>query len=329
MTIYFAPLEGITDSIYRSAHHECFTGVSKYFIPFITSVNGSGLTNREKRSLLQFDCDVFCVPQILTKDAESFVRCTRMLCELGYDEINLNLGCPSGTVTAKGKGSALLRDTDNLKAFLDAVFAAHDLPRVSVKTRIGYTDPGNWPQIYSVLAEYPFTEIIVHPRTRSEFYKGAPYKEALSVCEFENTNIVYNGDVFSPKDAFDIKRVYPDLSAVMCGRGLVANPALAREICAGKALDKAELKRFLTKLLYTYTNDRPEKAVLGRMDEIMSYVAAVFENSRKYLKRLRKSRYTDEFTAALDDLFDECELKSAPYYDPLAFSASASSTPVI
>ena len=330
MKLYFAPLEGITDSIYRSIHHDCFGGISKYFIPFITSVSGSGLTNREKRSLLENNPPrICCVPQILTKDAQNFIRCAHMLREKGFEEINLNLGCPSGTVTAKGKGAALLRDTANLKAFLGEIFDGADMPRLSVKTRIGYADLNGWEEIYSILAGFPFAEIIVHPRTRSEFYKGAPHTDALEICDFSSVSTVYNGDVFSPRDANCLTARYPNLNTIMCGRGLIANPALAREISTGRRINKQELKAFLDKLLYAYMHDRPEKAVLGRMDEIMSYAAAIFENGRKALKRIRKAKRIDEFSDAIEDMFEVCELKDKPYYDPLAFSVSDSSTPVI
>ena len=141
MHYYFAPMEGLTDSVFRRLHHRYFPGVDRYYMPFLSPTVHRSLSHKEERELPPADSVNFAaVPQILTKNAEDFLWAAQVCRDQGYDEINLNTGCPSSTVVAKGKGSGMLRDAEALDAFLDAVFQKTPLP-VSVKTRLGLESP--------------------------------------------------------------------------------------------------------------------------------------------------------------------------------------------
>ena len=177
MTVYLAPLEGVTDAVFRRVHRDCFSGVAKYFIPFVSPTQNLAFTARDLSILAPENG--FGVPQLLCKDAALFLWAAQALGDMGYGEVNLNLGCPSGTVTAKGKGSGLLADVPALERLLDGVFARPPLP-VSIKTRIGYTRPDEFDRLLDVFARYPIHELIIHPRTRVEFYKGTPHREAFA-----------------------------------------------------------------------------------------------------------------------------------------------------
>ena len=162
-------MEGVTTAEYRAVLRRHFPGVDKYFTPFLVANQTHHFKKREKRELLPLQRDL--VPQILANSAEDFLWAARILAEFGYDEINLNLGCPSGTVVSKGKGAGMLRDLAALQTFLDAVFAVSPLP-LSVKTRIGLDRPEEFGPILAVLSQYPWARMIVHPRTRKQFYQG-------------------------------------------------------------------------------------------------------------------------------------------------------------
>ena len=169
MRYYFAPMEGLTDSIYRRTHHKFFSGVDRYYMPFLSPTIHRTLTHREDRELPMADSVPFtAVPQVLTKVAEDFLWAAAVCRDRGYDEVNLNLGCPSGTVVSKGKGSGMLRDTDALDRFLDQIFAASPLP-VSVKTRLGLESPDEFPAILDVYNRYPIRELTVHPGCANSF----------------------------------------------------------------------------------------------------------------------------------------------------------------
>ena len=155
MNYYFAPMEGITGAVFRRTHHEFFPGIDKYFMPFITPTTQEKLTPRQKRDVLpEYNEGVPAVPQLLTRTAADFIWAANTLASLGYAEVNLNLGCPSGTVTAKGKGAGFLAHPDELDRFLDAVFSACTVP-ISIKTRLGVHDPAEFEALLEITAAIP------------------------------------------------------------------------------------------------------------------------------------------------------------------------------
>ena len=163
MHYYFAPMEGVTGAVYRRTHHEFFSGVDKYFMPFITPTTNEKLTPRQKRDVLpEYNEGVPAVPQLLTKSAADCIWAVNALHDLGYPEVNLNLGCPSGTVTAKGKGAGFLAHPDELDRFFDEVFAKCE--GISVKTRLGVHEASEFDKLLEIYNRYPITELTIHPR---------------------------------------------------------------------------------------------------------------------------------------------------------------------
>ena len=143
-TIDFAPLDGITKIVFRQVWSQFFGGVDRYFIPFFSPTPHHLMTPRDLREVDYIhNANLPSVPQVMTKNANDFLWTCDVLKDMGYTEVNLNLGCPSGTVTAKGKGSGFLAHPDELAAFFDEVFSKNSLP-VSVKTRLGYDFPLCW-----------------------------------------------------------------------------------------------------------------------------------------------------------------------------------------
>ena len=311
MNVYFAPMEGVTDAIFRRVHRRNFGGVSKYFMPFISPTASMTFTRRER-----FDMDPAqnagapVVPQILCNRVDSFIALAAMLRDMGYRELNLNLGCPSGTVTAKGKGSGLLRAPDQLRALLDGIYA-HPLLPVSIKTRIGYESPEEWPRLLALYREYPVSELIVHPRTRQEFYRGVPHREACGLIE---GNFIYNGDLFTAADVHALCAAFPAASGVMLGRGLAANPALAREAAGGARLTLDELRSFHDDLYAEYLRFWPESAVVGRMHLIMKYLCGCFQDGERAVRRLRRATTVREYDDAVHLLFNECTFSPEPAF---------------
>lgn len=313
MVVYFAPLEGVTDVVYRRVHHNCFSGVAKYFIPFISPTQHLSFTSREQAAVSPIEnAGIPAVPQILTKNPEHLLWMAQSLSDAGYRELNLNLGCPSGTVTAKGKGSGMLRDLEALKRFLDEVYAKTPIP-LSIKTRIGFESPEEWPALLALFAQYPIYELIVHPRTRTEFYKGAPHRNLCSeIPEKIRRPFVYNGDLFTCDDCRALMAQIPETSAVMLGRGLVANPALAQELGGGAPISCKALRDFHDKLYAAYMERWPKNAVIGHMHEIMKHMLGCFENPAKPRKAIRKATTHEAYLAAVDWLFADFPLRENP-----------------
>ena len=229
---YAAPMEGITGAMWRRVHQKYFTGADEYFTPFLTPTHARQFTPREKREILpEHNAGIPVVPQIMTRRAEDFLWCAGQLGRLGYEEVNLNLGCPSGTVVAKGKGAGILADLDALRRFLEEVFAAGLPVRISAKTRLGLDSPEEFSAILAVLRQFPFCELTVHPRVRRDMYAGPCrleyYAAALEGSPFP---VCYNGDILYPGDRDRVMERFPQTAAVMAGRGLMADPALLRKL---------------------------------------------------------------------------------------------------
>ncbi len=312
MDIRFAPMEGLTDAVYRKVHARHFSGVRKYYIPFVSPTLHHVFTPKELRAIApEHNTGIPVVPQLLAKEPAHFLWAAEELAGMGYDEVNLNIGCPSGTVTAKGKGAGMLRNPEGLRAFLDEV-CAHTPVALSVKTRIGFDSPDEWPAILEVLADYPLREIIVHPRTRSGFYKaGTLHLACFQLAAERKLPLVYNGDLFTQADCAALQERYPGLP-VMLGRGMVCNPALAREACGGEGLQHAELRSFHDDLYAAYRLDRPLAQAHSRMRELMIYMSCCFADADKAAKRVRKSNPTN-YEETIDRLF-ACSLANPPCF---------------
>lgn len=312
MRYYFAPMEGITDYIFRNTHHRYFPGVDQYFTPFFSPTCDGRFPPRNMRD---FDPEVNrgipVVPQLLTKHSEDFLWAARVLAELGYQEINLNLGCPSGTVTAKGKGSGLLSDLESLKRLLDGIFDANPPANISVKTRLGRTEPEEFPKLLEIFNQYPIYELTVHCRVGSDFYRkpARPENFALPLWESRAT-VCYNGDLTTKDKIEDIQAQYPAVTALMVGRGAVADPALIRRCQGGEPVSRETLREYTQELFERYSSAfGSPKSALGRMKEIWFYQISLFEGSEKYEKKLKKAASPEEYRNLVSRVFEELPLR--------------------
>lgn len=300
MRYYFAPMEGLTDSIYRRAHHAHFSGVDRYFMPFLSPTIHRTLTHREDRELPMADSVPFCaVPQVLTKVAEDFLWAAQVCRDRGYEEINLNVGCPSGTVVSKGKGSGMLRDLDHLDRFLDDIFHSSVLP-ISVKTRLGIENPDEFPSILEIYNKYPIKELTIHPRVRKQFYNGTVDMEMFRhAAEYSKNPLCYNGDLTSMEQIEALSREFPSVEAVMIGRGLVADPGL---LCGGT--DVKALERFMNELLEIYTVEfGGARNAMFRLKENWGLLHPRFEGIDKLWKKLRKTTDLEEYKTITAEIF--------------------------
>ena len=300
MRYYFAPMEGLTDSIYRRLHHKHFSGVDRYYMPFLSPTIHRSLTHREDRELPMADSVDFCaVPQVLTKVADDFLWAAAVCRDRGYDEVNLNLGCPSGTVVSKGKGSGMLRDLNALDRFLDAVFSSSPLS-VSVKTRLGLESAEEFPAILDIYNKYPIKELTIHPRFRKQFYSGSVDMEMFRYAAQNSRNpLCYNGDLTSMAQIEAIAREFPGTGSVMIGRGLVADPGM---LCGGT--DVRALEAFMNDLLEEYTvSFGGARNAMFRLKENWGFLHTRFENVDKLWKRLRKTTDLADYRAITAEIF--------------------------
>ena len=311
MRLYLAPLEGITGWIYRSAVYECFGGFDKYFVPFIRPNQMGHFSAREKKDILPaHNAGMRTVPQILTNQAEDFLRTAAKLKEYGYEEVNLNLGCPSKTVVTKRRGAGFLAEPERLEAFLDEIFGKCPI-RISVKTRLGMEEPGEFTRLLKLYNKYPMEELIIHPRVQKDFYKNTPRLEMFEIALEESRNpLCYNGDINSVSDADRLQERFPQTDAIMMGRGVLADPSLARQIKGGRRADKEELRRFHDLLYSGYCEEMSgDRTILYKMKELWFYLADIFADSKKYAKKIKKAEKCAVYEKIVEEMFRECEPK--------------------
>ena len=314
MEFLFAPMEGVTGRIYRRVHARFFPGVSRYYAPFFSPSGDHHFPLRGLTDLLpEENPGVDLVPQLLTNRAEDFIWAAASLMDRGYKEVDLNLGCPSGTVVAKRKGAGFLLLPQELDAFLEAVFSAPELSglSLSLKTRIGFADEGEWERLLGIYRQYPLSQLIVHPRLRSDFYTG-PVRPAAFALALEGSPfpVTWNGDVFSPADLETLRARYPGLDRVMLGRGLAAEPGLAARLSTGETCSRETLHAFHEAVSEEYRSVLyGDTALCHRMKELWSYLILHFEGGEKHFKRLTKARRWEEFHLASEAIFAELPLR--------------------
>lgn len=314
MELYFAPLEGITGYIYRNAFQSVYTGIDKYFIPFISPNKNRPLSPKEIRDVLpEHNRGMYAVPQILTRDAEQFLQTARELEEnFGYREVNLNLGCPSRTVVSKGRGAGFLAKPEELDLFFEEIFARTTV-KVSVKTRIGVDNPEEFGPLLEIYNKYPLEELIIHPRVQKDYYGNRPNWEVFGEALQKSKNpLCYNGDIFTSEDFENLRAKFPEVDRVMFGRGLLQNPALAELIKGtGKGEGGAEggtglkrLKAFHDRLFGDYREVMSgEKNVLFKMKEFWAYAGVQFPGEEKALKKIKKAARLCDYEQAVRELW--------------------------
>ncbi len=304
MKLYFAPLEGITTYIYRNTHREMFGGCDSYYAPFITPSENERITRKSLRDILpDNNSETPVVPQIIANNTEVFLNFTEKIKKIGYDEINLNCGCPSGTVVKKSRGAGILKDAVALDEFLAGIFNKCEL-KISVKTRIGFSSGEEMERLLEIYNKYPIPQLTIHPRTRADFYNGIPDMETFEKAYRSSKNkVCYNGNVFSVDDYKGIEETYPDLEGIMLGRGAVANPAIFREIRGGEKLSTAELVEFTEILCENYRFLlQSDVYTLNKLKEIWLYIMWNFPNEKKSLKIMRKTNNLSEFMFTVKNL---------------------------
>lgn len=319
MRYYMAPLEGITGYVYRNAYHACFEPMDKYFIPFLTPNQKGRFNSRERNDILpEHNIGMNAVPQILTNKAEDFIYTARKLQEFGYEEVNLNLGCPSKTVVTKYRGSGFLAKQEELDQFLEEIFGSLDM-RISVKTRIGKLHPEEFEELLEIYNKYPMEEVIIHPRVQQDFYKNQPHLDVFEMALKRSRNpICYNGDLVRIKrqeveselyDGLDMETFadqFPQADCVMLGRGILRNPGLVGCMKGKKMPDKEKFREFHDRLYEGYQEiSSGDKNVLFKMKEVWVYMGELFTNAKPYLKKVKKSERLSSYEDAVNALFAE------------------------
>ena len=317
MEYYFAPMEGITGAEFRAIHHQFFPGVDKYYLPFLSPTHDRVFTPRDLRNVVpERNRDIAAVPQLLTRDPDDFLWAAGELAAMGYDEVNLNLGCPSGTVTAKGKGAGMLADPQALDRFLDKVYDKAPVA-VTLKTRLGMKSPDELPALLEVFARYPVPLLILHPRVREDFYRE-PVRLAYfaRAAETYPGPLCYNGGLTCPEDCAALSARFPDIHRLMLGQGLLADPTLVTRMKGGPGPERETLRAFHEALYHTYLDlFQSQRNTVFHMKELWSYLRRLFVGGDKLFKQIRKAQGSAEYDAAVEMIFRTLPLRDVAEWE--------------
>lgn len=305
MKYYMAPLEGITTYVYRNAHYKCFGAMDQYFTPFIVPHKDKRFNTRELKELSpEHNSGLHVIPQLLTNDSEDFLATAKEIVQMGYREINLNLGCPSKTVVTKKKGSGFLAYPEELDRFLCEIFEKAEF-EISVKTRVGKNDYQEFPNLLRIYNKYPIKELTIHPRIQADYYQNKPNMETFEFAYLESKNpVCYNGDICTREDLHTLEEQFPNLTSVMIGRGLIADPGMLW------GLKKETLYEFHQEILEEYIRiSSGERNVLFKMKELWFYMISLFADAEKIAKKIKKCEKIKDYEEAVRLLFDTCRLR--------------------
>ena len=302
MRFYLAPMESMTGYIFRNVYQKHFGNIDKYFTPFISS---SGLNHKELNDVLpEHNVGMDVVPQILTNHADVFLELAGRMQEYGYKCVNLNLGCPSGTVVAKKRGSGFLAFPEELERFLDEIFEKCPL-KISIKTRLGKNEISEWECLQNIYNRFPIEELIIHPRLQKDQYRlPVHYDMFARALEGCRVPLCYNGDLHSPQQYKEFCERFPIVDTVMLGRGIFKNPGLVDELKGKAPLQTGKLKAFMDDLLHGYEEIMSgDLHTLFKMKEVWVYLGEFFPGEEKMMKKIKKANSTAEYKAVLRELW--------------------------
>lgn len=307
--IYQAPLQGFTDFDFRKVLAESFGGIDKHFIPYLSYGKGREIKKSQLREALpENNGSLPVIPQVLFSDQSELFDLVSILIDYGYQEINLNLGCPYPMATNKGRGAAWLEKPEALNELLLKLYAKGFPAKFSVKMRAGMVSETDAQAIFEVLNQFPLEELIFHPRTASQMYDGKAnpqlFAEAISLVKHP---LVYNGDISSVANFQEIQELLPEQNSWMIGRGLLINPVLAAqlkgEVYEHRAL-RGKMREFHDLLLEAYSSRLAGSGhILMKMNQFWIYFSESFENPHKAMKLVKKSSSLLKYNAAVTEIF--------------------------
>jgi tRNA-dihydrouridine synthase len=316
--LIMAPLRGVTDHLFRTIFTRHFGGFDSAVAPFISSKRDTVFKPKYVRDVLPENNPALpVVPQILSKSAEEFTALANYLHGFGYDTVNWNLGCPFPTVTKKQRGSGMLPHTGKIHAFL-AYACGHLKGRLSIKVRLGWSDPDDLFRLIPILNAYPIEELIIHPRTGLQRYDGQVDLDAFQGCLAMTAHpVVYNGDINTTGDYQRLAGRFTGIRRWMIGRGCVANPFLPGEIKSPERRipDKIRrMKAFHGALFDAYSEFLfGPSHVMNKMKGFWQYFSCLFQDCERAVKRIKKCKNPDHYLAMVDRFFDtEARLAGSP-----------------
>jgi tRNA-dihydrouridine synthase B len=312
--IYLAPVQGITDRIYRNLFPVYFKGVDMAIAPFISSSKKMKPVNNLLREFYpDKNTGIPTIPQIMSSNPEDFTKLANALYDIGCGTVNWNLGCPFPMVVKKGRGSGMLCYPDRIESFLEKTMPAIK-PKISIKLRIGLTYPAEVLELIPIFNRFELEELIIHPRTGEQMYEGKVDLDIFEQClNLSKHRVVYNGDIDSLEKLEMLTKRFASVDRWMIGRGLIGNPFLAEKIKFNTEKPYNEkikiIRAFHDQLFTEYSKILSGPShITNKMKEIWTYMGSFFENGDKIRKRINKTHHRDNYVDIVNKIFHEAQI---------------------
>lgn len=308
-TLLSSPLQGFTDFRFRNAQNKLFGGIDTFYSPYIR-LNGKMVIkpSYERDLLPENNLDLEVIPQVITNDVDEFLFVAKYVRELGYKELNWNLGCPYPMVTKSGMGSGLISNPEKINNILHRAHNESDII-VSMKMRLGYDNSEEILDVLPILDTYPIKNIAIHARIGKQLYKGGVNLDAFQLC-VDNTKhkLYYNGDITSVAKFHEMQERFPSIDHWMIGRGLISDPFLPSMIKNNTSeypANKIELFSTFHDTLYAIYSESLSGSthILLKMYHLWEYFSATFSNPHKVLKKIKKAQSIRNYEAAVAEIF--------------------------
>lgn len=309
ITLLSSPLQGFTDFRFRNAFHKYFGGIDTFYSPYI-KLNGKLVVkgSYERDILPENNTTLDVIPQIITNDADEFLFVAKYVQQLGYKELNWNLGCPYPMVAKCGMGSGLISNTSQIEHILKRVHNETDII-VSMKMRMGYENPSEILDVFPILEQYPIKNIAIHARIGKQLYKGGVDLDAFQKClEHSNQKIYYNGDITSVEKFKELQERFPQIDHWMIGRGLIADPFLPSMI-KNNTTEYPKNRLELFEAFHDEIYQEYDAYLSGptpirmKMLGFWEYFSASFSNPQKTYKKIKKAGNSKNYESAVKEIF--------------------------
>ena len=304
--LYLAPIRGLTDFTFRNCFASHFEGFDCCIAPFINPQRHSAFKSKHLRDILpENNRNLSVIPQLLHTDPEDFLVLSNRIADLGYTEINWNLGCPAPMVTHKKRGSGFLPFGDEIISFLDNVMPKLPIS-LSIKTRLGFESISEQQGLIPRLNDFPLKELIIHARLGKQMYRGTTDPDGFfALSRLTRHRLVYNGDITTWESFISLQEQFPQITRWMIGRGAIADPFLPAKLKHPELVTcKKAIHEFHNDLYKQYQQRLSGPAhILGRMKQVWQYLISSFPNQEKLLKKINKAKTLDKYETAALQLF--------------------------
>lgn len=310
-TLLSSPLQGFTDFRFRNAFNKYFGGIDTFYAPYIRFNGKLEIKPAYGRDLLPKNNTVKeLIPQIMTNNADEFLFTAKYVQQMGYKELNWNLGCPYPMVTNRCLGSGLISDAKRIDEILNKVHGESDII-VSVKMRMGYDSPEEILEVFPILEKYPIKNIAIHARIGKQLYKGGVDLDSFQHClDKSKHKIYYNGDITSAAKFNELKERFPTIDHWMIGRGLIIDPFLPSMIKANTSVYPANRLEIFSKFHDTIFHEYDEALsgstqTIMKMQSFWEYFSLSFSNPHKTFKKIKKAKNIHAYEDAVRDILEK------------------------